>query len=108
MSMMSKEKITLDDLANMVAKGFEANAEEFASIRGELVEMKSQIVVLDTKVNRIDLKVEVLDTKVNRIDLKVEDIREIISTLEEGEILDLQKRVQILEKNSRGLAKHSA
>ena len=84
---MAKKKIngtTLDDLANMVAVGFEQTA---------------------TK-EEMNLGFRELDRKISKIDSRADDIYEILARFEEGDILDLQRRIKILERAVRALGKH--
>jgi len=80
---------TLDDLANMVARGFDdiekrmVTKDEFNSLRGEF---------------------HSLSKKVDKLDYQVDEVYDILKRFEENDILNLQKRVQILEKAVRALA----
>ena len=80
---------TLDDLANMVARGFDdvekrmVTKDEFNSLRGEL---------------------HSLSKKVDKLDYQVDEVYDILKRFEENDILNLQKRVHILEKAVRALA----
>ena len=80
---------TLDDLANMVARGFDdiekrmVTKDEFNSLRGEF---------------------HSLSKKVDKLDYQVDEVYDILKRFEENDILNLQKIVQILEKAVRALA----
>lgn len=80
---------TLDDLAGMVAKGFEN------------VATKNYLKEL-----RIELKgdINALAKKVDKLDYQIDEAYDILKRFEENDILNLQKRVQILEKAVRSLA----
>jgi len=85
---MSNNKInatTLDDLATMVAKGFEQNADDLNNLKSELGEVRREVGTLK---------------------FKVDDIYEILARFEEGDILDLQKRIKILERTVKAMAQH--
>lgn len=89
---MTKENnkgVTLDDLANMVASGFDGVDRKFEDIEKRMVtkdEFRS------------------LEKKVDKLDFQVDEIYDILKRFEENDILNLQKRVQILEKAVRALA----
>ena len=80
---------TLDDLANMVARGFENTATKD-----------------DLKELRLELKGDIygLAKKVDKLDFQMDEVHDILKRFEENDILNLQKRVQILEKAVRSLA----
>ena len=82
-------KITLEKLANMVARGFENTATKD-----------------DLKELRMELKgdIHALAKKVDKIDYQMDEVYDILKRFEENDILNLQKRVQILEKAVRSLA----
>ena len=89
----------LDNLATMVANGFEAvdkrldaNTKEVSDIKHTLSEMK--------------FKLTDLGAKFSKLEFKVDDVYEILSQFEEGDILDLQKRVKVLEKTVKTINKH--
>lgn len=81
---------TLDDLASMVAKGFETVDKRFDDVEHKMA----------TKDELNELK-----QKIIRIDYRVEELHDIIVNREEGEILNLQKRVKILEGTVKTLIK---
>ena len=76
---------TLDDLANMIARGFEntATKEDIKEIKGKLAEH---------------------DKRFNKLEFQIDEMHDILKNFEEHDILNLQKRVQILEKAVRSLA----
>lgn len=79
----------------MVAEGFDKTAtkeetatkEDVDKLRNEVVEMKQDI---------------------GKLKFKVDDIYEILERFEEGDILDLQKRIKIVERAVKALAKQVA
>ena len=77
--------ITLDELANMVARGFEGVDKKFESVA--------------TKED-----VRTIEKRLGRVEFQVDEIYDILKHFEENDILNLQKRVQILEKAVRALA----
>ncbi|MDP3792263.1 MAG: hypothetical protein Q8Q89_00895 [bacterium] len=85
MSKKNNNGTTLNDLANMVAKGFEntVNKQEFNDLRLEVKDMNKRL---------------------GRVEYQVDEVYDILKRFEENDILNLQKRVQILEKAVRALA----
>jgi len=81
--------ITLDELANMVARGFENTA-----TRQELKELRSDM----------NARFSAVDKRLGKLDYQVDEVHDILKRFEENDILNLQKRVQILEKAVRSLA----
>jgi polyhydroxyalkanoate synthesis regulator phasin len=73
--------MTLDRLAGMVTRGFENSATK-------------------DDLNR-------LEKKVDRIDYQVDELHDVLKRFEETDILNLQRRVQVLEKAVRALANQS-
>lgn len=88
--------ITLDDLSNMVARGFEGVDKRFDSTatKDDLKELKTEL--------KGDLNT--LAKKVDKLDYQMDEVYDILKRFEENDILNLQKRVQILEKAVRALA----
>ncbi|MEX2090939.1 MAG: hypothetical protein WD989_02310 [Candidatus Paceibacterota bacterium] len=82
--------VTLEDLANMVAKGFEQSTDDLHEVKSGLNKVKSEL----GEVKR----------DVGILKFKVDDVYDILARFEENDILNLQKRVQILEKAVRSLA----
>lgn len=89
MTKENKKGTTLDDLANMVARGFEGVDKRFDNIENRMA----------TKIDLV--KVE---QRLGKLDYQVDEVYDILKRFEENDILNLQKRVQILEKAVRALA----
>lgn len=83
------KSVTLDELANMVARGFENTA-----TKGDLKDLEVKLG------NRIDG----IDKRLSKVEYQVDEVYDILKRFEESDILNLQKRVQILEKAVRSLA----
>jgi len=81
--------ITLDKLANMVARGFENTVTKD--------EFNSQISGL-----KIDIKA--IDNRLGKVEYQMDEVYDILKRFEENDILNLQKRVQTLEKVVKSLA----
>lgn len=88
--MKKNKKVTLEDLAGMVASGFESVDKRFDEIE----------IKIATKE-----ELSKLEQKVSKIDFRLDEVYDILQRFEENDILNLQKRVQILEKAVRTIAK---
>lgn len=80
------KKMTLDKLAVMVARGFEKTA------------TKEDIKDVNQRINKVD-------KRLGKVEYQVEEAHDILKRFEENDILNLQKRVQILEKAVRAMSK---
>ncbi len=90
MSTNKENGITLDDLANMVAKGFESVDKRFESMEERFESMEGKLGSMEKRMaTKEDLA---------RLEHRVEEIHDIVTVLAEGEIPDLQRRVRILER----------
>ncbi len=78
---------TLDDLANMVASGFESIEQRVAT--------KEEMSIGFREINQ----------RIAKVDSRVDDIYEILTRFEEGDILDLQNRIKILERTVKAMSK---
>lgn len=99
---MKKDKnksVTMDELANMVARGFENTA-----TKRDISDVNLRIDGLDLRMDGLDLRMDNLEKKVDKLDYQVGEVYDILKRFEENDILNLQKRVQILEKAVRSLA----
>lgn len=86
---MSKNKInevTLEDLASMVARGFNKTSSDIHEVKAKLSEH---------------------DKRFDRLGYRIDEVKDAVERLEESDVLNLQKRVQILEKAVRALAKQA-
>lgn len=81
--------MTLDKLANMVAKGFENTATK-------------------QDIQDVNRRIDSLEKKVDNLDFKVDEMHDILERFEETDILNLQKRVFVLEKAVRALANQAS
>ena len=75
--------MTIEKIAGMVARGFARTDNRFDSLDTELHEIKSRL---------------------GKVEYQVDETHDILKRFEENDILNLQKRVQILEKAVRSLA----
>jgi len=79
---MKKNKITLEELAKMVARGFEQ------------VASKEEI---DQRFDQVDQRFDDIERKIDKVDLRVDQVYEILER-DEKDFLRLRKKVQTLEK----------
>ena len=84
---------TLDDLANMVAEGF-------GSVDRRFEDIEKRMVTNDEFNSRLGS----LEKKFDKLNCQMDEVYDILKRFEENDILNLQKRVQILEKAVRALA----
>jgi uncharacterized protein YdcH (DUF465 family) len=78
--------ITLDDLAGMIARGFDKTSSDIFEVKTKLSEH---------------------DKRFDRLEFRIDEVKDAIERLEEGDVLDLQKRVHVLEKIVRSLVKQT-
>lgn len=78
--------MTIEELAIIVAKGFENTA-----TKQDIADLRLEIGGVESRLNK----------KIERLDLKVDDIADAIRQLDEVDIHDLQRRVMVLEKKFR-------
>ena len=98
--------MTLDKLAGMVAKGFESAAtkeslKELATkeeLNGVETRMKSGFENMEERLGGVE-------QRLGKIEYRTDEIYEILARFEEGDILDLQNRIKILERAVRALGK---
>ncbi len=83
----NKNGTTLDDLANMIAVGF-----EHAATKEEMNE----------RFNEVNQRFNEVNQRIGKIDYRVDEVYDILARFEEGDILDLQKRIAV---DSRPLVK---
>ena len=81
------KKLTIEDLAGMVARGFDKSDKKFDSLEYVLKDMNKRL---------------------GNVEYQVDEAYDILKRFEENDILNLQKRVQILEKAVRALAGQSS
>jgi len=77
-------KMTLEKLAVMVARGFEGT---------------------DKRLDRVEAKLSEHDRRFSKLEYQIDEVKEIVERFEKSDILNLQKRVQILERAVRVLSK---
>ena len=82
-----EEKMTLDKLAGMVARGFQSVDQRFDALHQEVTEIKGDVSALKDDV--ADLKVSV-----RRIDLRTQNQVDAVFS----DVTHLKKRVTVLEK----------
>ena len=75
--------ITLEKLAGMVARGFDRTTSDISEVKVKLSEH---------------------DKRFDKLEYQIDEVKDALERLEESDVLNLQKRVQILEKAVRSLA----
>ena len=85
----NNKEITNEDLAGMISRGFQ--------------DMEVRLVSKD-EFNSFKSDFHSLEKKVDKLDYQMSEVYDILKRFEENDILNLQKRVQILEKAVRALA----
>ena len=103
--------ITLDDLAHMMAKGFDSVDQRFDSIDQRFESVDERFDSVDQRFESLEQRMatkegleavrQELKRDIGRVDSRVEEVYDIVSNLEQGEILDLQKRVKVLERTAK-------
>ena len=83
-------KMTLEKLAGMIVRGFDKTTTDLSEIKDKLEEH--------------DRKFLEHDKRFDKLEYKIDNVKDALERLEESDILNLQKRVQILEKAVRALA----
>jgi len=78
------KRMTLDHLAGMMTRRFDG---------------------VDKRLDAVDARLGSVEGRLSAVEHTVGEVREIVGNLEEGEVLDLQKRVQTLERSVKALAK---
>ena len=92
----NNKETTNEDLAGMISRGFQdmearlVGKDEFNSFKGEFNSFKGEF--------------NLLSKKVDKLDYQVSEVYDILKRFEENDILNLQRRVQVLEKAVRALA----
>ena len=85
----NNKEITNENLAGMISRGFQ--------------DMEARLVSKD-EFNSFKSDFHSLEKKVDKLDYQMSEVYDILKRFEENDILNLQKRVQILEKAVRALA----
>ena len=95
-----KNIITNGDLAGMISMGFQDMEVRLVSKD----EFDNRINSIDNRINSIDNRINSIEKKIDKLDYQMDEVYDILKRFEENDILNLQKRVQILEKAVRALA----
>lgn len=82
----TNKPMTLDRLARMVADGLD--------------EVKEDIKGLATKAD-----ISGIGQRMGKVEFKIDEMHEILTRFEEGDIMDLQKRIKILERAVKAMSK---
>lgn len=82
-------RMTLEKLAGMVARGFDKTTSDISGVKSDISEIKIKLLEHDKRFDKVEFKID--------------EVKDALERLEESDILNLQKRVQILEKAVRAL-----
>lgn len=97
----NKKEMTLDELASMVAKGFEGVDKKFEGVDKKIGDIEERMITKD----EFNFRFNALEKKFDKLDYQVDEVYDILKRFEEGDILNLQKRVQNLERAVKVLTK---
>ena len=85
--------MTLDRLAGMIERRFD-------EIEGTMVTKEE----FNSRLGGLESRFGDLERKVDKLDFQIDEVYDILKRFEETDILNLQKRVHVLEKAVRALA----
>jgi len=91
-----KKKVTIDDLAMMVGRGFEAVDKRFDQVDERLDKVESRLDKVEIKLDRVDYRLTQVEE--NQLDLKLRiDVLNYTKTTDElrGRIVVLEKKVGV-------------
>lgn len=101
MKTTGKKQITMNDLAGMVARGFSnvegkmTTVEEKMATKGQLISLKEDM----------DNQFVAVNQRLTKVEDRLDEMHEILARFEEGDILDLQNRIKILERTVKAMSK---
>lgn len=105
--MKKNKKITTEDLARMVQRGFEETAKkadvdklksDVGELKSDVGELKLDVGELKSDVGELKGQVNNIENKVNQIDRRLFSIEEDISEIKIKQYGDLLKRVNFIER----------
>ena len=85
-------KVTIDDLAIMVQKGFSIIDEKFDHLEGKVGHLETRFDHLENKVEHLETRFDHLDERVDNIEFKIDMLAP------QSDVDSLEKRVCVLEK----------
>ena len=86
-------KMTLDKLAIMVANGFSEINEKMATKD----DLGNGLKKVEIRLGSVEDRLDRVEQKLGKVENRVEEVRDILVS-EEKQVLDLQKRVGVLER----------
>ncbi len=92
---MEGKKITIDDLAIMINKGFEATASDINELKDDVNHLKGDVNQLKGTMNKFEEKLDYTDARIARIESDISEMKGNIVYKYEFE--DLAARVKYLE-----------
>lgn len=94
---MKNKKITIDDLARMIQRGFEETAKK-ADVDKRFEQIDKRFEQVDKRFDNLEGQINNIDNKVNQIDRRLFSIEEDISEIKIKQYGDLLKRVNFIER----------
>ena len=82
----------MDKLAGMVARGFEKTA-----TTEDLNKLSNQLGSVEIRLESVEERLDRVEQKLGKVEHRVEEVHDILVS-EEKQVLDLQKRVGVLER----------
>jgi len=93
-----KKEISMSQLAEMVARGFDGVDKGFDGV-------DKRFDGIELRLTRVESKLVEHDKRFSKLDYQIDEIQDILRRLEETDILGLQKRVMDLEKIVRVMSR---
>ncbi|GEM_PF-5675367 len=83
--MNNTPKITLEELALMVKKGFDENSHQFRELRQEM----------DERFDAVDKRFDILEVKVDRLEVKMDNVESAVFKDHSTRIKRLERKLEI-------------
>jgi predicted RNase H-like nuclease (RuvC/YqgF family) len=91
---MHKNKVTIEDLAIMVNKGFEEVGSKFKGVYSQFETMDSKLESMDSKLESMDSKLESMDSKLESMSAQLEE------TASKDDIRYLDSKIDSLKQDN--------
>ncbi len=95
--MVKNNKKENNSLATMIANGFD-------DMGGRLNKIDVRLTDVELGLSSVGLRLGNVEKKVDKLDYQVDEVYDILKRFEENDILNLQKRVQTLERVVKSIA----
>lgn len=106
-----KKQISMNDLAGMVARGFAGVGQKIDGVEQRLDGVEQRLDGMATKQQLIVFKEDMdnqfvaVNQRLTKVEDRLDEMHEILARFEEGDILDLQNRIKILERTVKAIGK---